>query len=85
MVIVDHMYMYLPFANQINIRCSTLTTHLVKTQIGYNSHVVRYLLRPNWGRISPLSRFKKEQKLLKMVYIIQNFLVLHFGENFMKI
>ena len=26
-----------------------------------------------------------EQKLLKMVYIIPNFSVLHFGENFMKI
>ena len=26
-----------------------------------------------------------QQKLLKMVYIIPNFLVLHFGENFMKI
>ena len=25
------------------------------------------------------------QKLPKMVYIIPNFLVLHFGENFMKI
>ena len=31
------------------------------------------------------SQLKNEQKLPKMVYIIPNFLVLHFGENFMKI
>ena len=31
------------------------------------------------------SQLKKEQKLPKMVYIIPNFLVLHFGENFMEI
>ena len=37
------------------------------------------------GRISPLTQFKNEQKLPKRVYIIPNFLVLHFGENFMKI
>ena len=37
------------------------------------------------GRISALSQLKKEQKLPKVVYIIPNFLVLHFGENFMKI
>ena len=31
------------------------------------------------------SQFKNEQKKLpKMVYFIPNFLVLHFGENFMK-
>ena len=28
---------------------------------------------------------KNEQKLPKMVYVIPNFLALHFGENFMKI
>ena len=38
-----------------------------------------------WGQISSSSQFKNEQKLPKMVYIILNFLVLHFGENFMKI
>ena len=38
-----------------------------------------------WGRISFPSQLKNEQKLLKMVYINTNFLVLHFGENFMKI
>ena len=31
------------------------------------------------------SQFKNEQKLTKMVYIIPNFLGLHFGEIFMKI
>ena len=30
------------------------------------------------------SQFKNEQKIPKTVYIIPNFLVLHFGENFMK-
>ena len=38
-----------------------------------------------WGRISAPSQLKNEQKLPKMAYIILNFLVLHFGENFMKI
>ena len=38
-----------------------------------------------WGGISAPTQFKNEQKLPKMVYIIPNFLVLHFGENFMKI
>ena len=37
------------------------------------------------GRIPAPSQFKNEQKLPKMVYIIPNFLVLHFGENLMKI
>ena len=31
------------------------------------------------------SQFKNEQKLPKMLYCIPNFLVLHLGENFMKI
>ena len=31
------------------------------------------------------SKFKNEQKLPKIVYIIPNILVLHFGENFVKI
>ena len=39
------------------------------------------ILVPN---ISPFTQLKNEQKLPKMVYIIPNFLVLHFGENFMK-
>ena len=38
-----------------------------------------------WGRISAPSPFKNEKKLSKMVNIIPNFLVLHFGENLMKI
>ena len=32
-----------------------------------------------------ISQFKNEKNLPKMVYIIPNFLVLHFGENFTKI
>ena len=35
--------------------------------------------------ITAPSQFKNEQNLPKMVYIIPNFLVLHFGENFTKI
>ena len=38
-----------------------------------------------WGQIPAPSQLKNEQKLPKMVYIIPNFLVLHFGETFMKI
>ena len=38
-----------------------------------------------WGRISATSNFKNEQKLFKMMYVVPNFLLLHFGENFMKI
>ena len=38
-----------------------------------------------WGRIMAPIQFKNEQKLPKMVYIIPNFLFLHFGANFMKI
>ena len=38
-----------------------------------------------WGRISALTQLKNKQKLPKMLYIIPNFVVLHFGETFMKI
>ena len=39
-----------------------------------------------WGQILAFSQFKNEQNLPKMVYIIPHFfLVLHFGENFLKI
>ena len=38
-----------------------------------------------WCQISAHSQLKNEQTLPKMVYIIPNFLVLYFGENFMKI
>ena len=38
-----------------------------------------------WGRISDPSQFKNQQIRPKMLYIIPNFLVLHFGENVMKI
>ena len=37
------------------------------------------------GWITAPSQFENEQKLPKIVYIIPNFLVLHFGENLMKI
>ena len=37
-----------------------------------------------WGRIPAPSKFKNEQKLPKMVYIVPNFLMIHFGETFMK-
>ena len=41
--------------------------------------------RPDLGpNIGPFP-IKNEQKLPKIVNIIPNFLVLHFGENFMKI
>ena len=38
-----------------------------------------------WGQISVPFQFKNEQKLPKMVYIILNFVGLHFCENVMKI
>ena len=38
-----------------------------------------------WGWILAPFQIKNMQKLPKMVYIIPSFLVLHFGENFMKI
>ena len=41
--------------------------------------------RPDLGRISAPSQFKNEQKLPKMVYIIPNFLAIHFGENYMNV
>ena len=41
--------------------------------------------KPDLSPILAPSQFKNEQKLPKMVYIIPNFLVLHFGESFMKI
>ena len=47
--------------------------------------VTRIFLVLIWGRISAPSQFKHKQKLPRMVFIIHNFLVLHFGENFMKI
>ena len=45
----------------------------------------RDFLRPDLGpNIDPFPT-KNEQQLPKMVYIIPSLLVLHFGENFMKI
>ena len=46
---------------------------------------VRDFPRPDLGPNMDPFQLKFEQKLPKMVYIIPNFLVLHFGENFMKI
>ena len=37
------------------------------------------------GRISAPSQLENEQNILKIVYIIPKFFVLHFSENFMKI
>ena len=41
--------------------------------------------KPDLGPNIAPSQLKYEQKLPKMLYIILNFLVLHFGKNFMKI
>ena len=41
--------------------------------------------RHDWGQITAPSQFDNEQELSNMVCIIPNFLVLHFGENLMKI
>ena len=38
-----------------------------------------------WGQITAPSQIKNESKLPRMVYIISDFLVLHFSENFMEI
>ena len=43
------------------------------------------IYRDFYSDYQPLPYYKKEQKLSKMVYIVPNILVLHFGENFMKI
>ena len=46
--------------------------------------IARDFPRPNLGpNIGPFP-IQNGQKLPKMVYIIPNFLVVHFGENFMK-
>ena len=50
-----------------------------------SSVFIRDCPRPDLGpNIDPFP-IKNEQKLPKMVYIIPNVLVLHFGGNFMKI
>ena len=56
----------------------------VQVQVG-NSSWSGIFLRLIWGRITAPSQFKSEQKILEMLYIIPNFLVIYFGENFMKI
>ena len=61
------------------------TKHLKEDKDGdKNVDVSGIFLSLTWGQISAPSQLKNEQKLPKMVYIIPNFLVLHFGENFMK-
>ena len=48
--------------------------------------VFRDFPRPHFGaEYLPLPNDKNEQKLPRMKFIIPNFLVLRFGENFMKI
>ena len=52
----------------------------------YNEKIAAWIvLGPIWGLISAPLQLKNLQKFSKMVLIIANFLVLHFGENFMKI
>ena len=38
-----------------------------------------------YGQVSAPSEFRNGQKLTKRVFNTPNFLVLHFGENFMEI
>ena len=47
--------------------------------------VSRDFPKPDLGSNNSPFPIKKEQKLPKMMYIIPNFLVLHFGGHFMKI
>ena len=61
-------------------------------RVGYQVHFVHCTsthagisLGLIWSQITTPYISKNEQKLSKMVFIIPNFLVLHFGENFMKI
>ena len=42
-------------------------------------------LDPIWGNILAPSLFKNDEKLTQKAYVIPKCLVLHFGENFMKI
>ena len=51
----------------------------------YYYYTPEIFLRLILGLILAPSQLKNEQKLPKMVFIIPNYLVLHFGENFMKI
>ena len=53
--------------------------------IPFYSYINMDFPRPDLGpNICPFP-LKNEQKLPKLVYIISNFLFLHFSENFMKI
>ena len=47
--------------------------------------ITRDFPRPDLGPNIGPSQFKNEQKLPKMVYVIPNYLVLDFGEIFIKI
>ena len=70
------------FSNYI---CSLMVPVCVILREVKQTFIYRVIPSLIWGRISVPSQFKNEQKLAKMVYIIPNFLVLHFGGNFMKI
>ena len=67
-------------ASSQNLHCLPKQSQYILEQ-KYNPGIFLGLI---WGRIST-SQFKNKQKLSKMVYIIPNFLILHFGENFMEI
>ena len=51
----------------------------------YTGYLTGIFLGLICGRISAPSQIKNCAKLPKIVYIIPNFLVLHFGKNFMNI
>ena len=67
----------------LNVSCLKLFDFLV--QIGKYFEHAGIFLDLIWGQISASFQFKNEQNLSKMMYIIPNFFVLHFGEKFMKI
>ena len=50
--------------------------------MAYHSGIFLSLI---WGQITAPSKFKNEQKLPEMLYSIPIFLVVHFGENSVKI
>ena len=64
------------------LKHNTLMTLCCKPLIFFFAGILLGLIL---GQISAPSQLKNEQKLPKMVYINQNVLVLHFGENFTKI
>ena len=65
-----------------DVKSDDLAADSLFQNISLNSGIFLGLI---WVRILAPSQLKIEQKLPKMVYIIPNFLVLQFGENFVKI